>query len=392
MTNANEPKIEPAGVRRLVPKVIDGKMNLLDFDRVGLRALFKEWDEKPFRADQLMRWLYQERCTDFDAMSNLSKALRSRLKEHAEFRLPEVAEAHISRDGTCKWAFKLSCGNSVETVFIPTEDRGTLCVSSQVGCALDCSFCATARQGFNRNLTTGEISGQLYLAEQLLATPEYQSVGFRRVTNVVMMGMGEPLANLNALVPALNLMVEDNAWGLSKRRVTVSTSGIVPAMDKLRESVDVALAVSLHAPTDELRNELVPINKKYPIEELLGACRRYVDQDRKAHIMFEYVMLEGVNDQPEHARALGKLLKGLPCKLNMIPFNPFPGAGYTVSSNNAINRFWEELNKSGVRALKRRTRGDDIDAACGQLAGEVDDKTQRMAKRFAEPRFGETPS
>ncbi len=371
------------------PQVIEGKLNLLDFDRAGLRSLFQQWGDKPFRADQLMKWIYHENCTDFSEMTNLSKALRQRLTDSAELRLPEVVETHISRDGTCKWAFKLSCGNSVETVYIPTEDRGTLCVSSQVGCALDCSFCATARQGFNRNLSTGEITGQLYLAQKLLNQSEYDSVGFRRITNVVMMGMGEPLANMKALVPSLQLMMDDLAWGLSKRRVTVSTSGIVPAIDKLREQVDCALAVSLHAPTDELRSELVPINKKYPIKELLDACRRYVTRDHKAHIMFEYVMLAGVNDQPEHARALGKLLRGLPCKVNMIPFNPFPGAGYDVSSNSAIDRFWEELNKSGVRALKRRTRGDDIDAACGQLAGEVDDKTQRMAKRFSAPRFGE---
>ncbi len=372
--------------------VLEGKLNLLDFDRDGLRALLQEWGEKPFRADQLMKWIYHESCTDFADMSNLSKALRGRLQDHAELRLPEVAMTHISRDGTCKWAFKLGCGNSVETVFIPTEDRGTLCVSSQVGCALDCSFCATARQGFNRNLSTAEIVGQLFLAQQLLNQPEYDSVGFRRITNVVMMGMGEPLANFNALVPSLKLMMDDMAWGLSKRRVTVSTSGIVPAIDRLRDEVDCALAVSLHAPTDALRDELVPINKKYPIKDLLDACRRYVTRDHKAHIMFEYVMLAGVNDQPEHARALGKLLRGLPCKVNMIPFNPFPGAGYDVSSNAAIDRFWEELNRTGVRALKRRTRGDDIDAACGQLAGEVDDKTQRMAKRFAAPRFGEIHS
>lgn len=373
-------------------QVLKGKLNLFDFDRAGLRSLFEQWGEKPFRAEQLMKWIYHEGCRDFSEMSNLSKALRARLEDSMDMGLPEVAETHISKDGTCKWAFKLGCGNSVETVFIPTEDRGTLCVSSQVGCALDCSFCATARQGFNRNLSTAEITGQLVLAEKLLATPEYDSVGFRRVTNVVMMGMGEPLANFRALVPALSLMVDDLAWGLSKRRVTVSTSGIVPAMDRLRESVDVALAVSLHAPTDELRNELVPINKKYPIKDLLDACRRYVTRDRKAHIMFEYVMLKGVNDQPEQARALAKLLRDLPCKVNLIPFNPFPGAGYSVSSNAAIDRFWEELNRGGVRTLKRRTRGDDIDAACGQLAGEVDDKTQRMAKRFASPRYGETPS
>lgn len=370
-------------------EVIEGKLNLLDFDRQGLRSLLQAWGEKPFRADQLMKWVYHDGCTDFEAMSNISKALRARLQGGVELRLPEVAGAHISRDGTCKWAFRLGCGNSVETVYIPTEDRGTLCVSSQVGCALDCSFCATARQGFNRNLSTGEIAGQVMLAQQLLDSPDYAEVGFRRITNIVMMGMGEPLANFNALVPALNLMTDDMAWGLSKRRVTVSTSGIVPAIDRLREAVDVALAVSLHAPDDALRDELVPINKKYPIKDLLDACRRYVTRDHKSHIMFEYVMLAGVNDQPEHARALGKLLRGLPCKVNMIPFNPFPGAGYNVSSNQAIDRFWEELNKTGVRALKRRTRGDDIDAACGQLAGEVDDKTQRMAKRFAAPRYGE---
>ncbi|MEM7377865.1 MAG: 23S rRNA (adenine(2503)-C(2))-methyltransferase RlmN [Pseudomonadota bacterium] len=369
--------------------VITGRTNLLGLDEAGMVAFVESLGEKRFRARQLLKWLYHQDIRQFDDMTDLSKAFRAALREHAEVRLPEVEHAHVSRDGTCKWLFKVDSANAVETVFIPSEDRGTLCVSSQVGCALDCSFCATARQGFNRNLTTAEIVAQVYLASELLRSDAYRAVGFRRITNIVMMGMGEPLANFRQLVPALKLMLDDNAWGLSKRRVTVSTSGIVPAIDRLREAVDCSLAVSLHAPDDALRDELVPINRKYPIKDLMAACRRYVERDHKTHIMFEYVMLAGVNDSPEHARALAKLVKSVPCKVNMIPFNPFPGSGYSVSSEAAINRFWDVLNRQRVRAIKRRTRGDDIDAACGQLAGDVTDKSRRAAK-FAEPRFGES--
>ncbi|MEM9603228.1 MAG: 23S rRNA (adenine(2503)-C(2))-methyltransferase RlmN [Pseudomonadota bacterium] len=369
--------------------VITGRTNLLGLDEGGMVAFVESLGEKRFRARQLLKWLYHQDVRQFDNMTDLSKAFRAALREHAEVRLPEVEHAHVSQDGTCKWLFKVDSANAVETVFIPSEDRGTLCVSSQVGCALDCSFCATARQGFNRNLSTAEIVAQVYLASELLRSDAYRAVGFRRITNIVMMGMGEPLANFRQLVPALNLMLDDNAWGLSKRRVTVSTSGIVPAIDRLREAVDCSLAVSLHAPDDALRDELVPINRKYPIKDLMAACRRYVERDHKTHIMFEYVMLAGVNDSPEHARALAKLVKSVPCKVNMIPFNPFPGSGYTVSSETAINRFWDVLNRQRVRTIKRRTRGDDIDAACGQLAGDVTDKSRRAAK-FAEPRFGES--
>ncbi len=377
--------------RATVDEPIVGLTNLLGLDEAGMVGFVESLGQKRFRARQLLKWLYHNDVRQFDDMTDLSLSFRAALREKAEVRLPEIEHAHISADGTCKWLFKVDSANAVETVFIPSEDRGTLCVSSQVGCALDCSFCATARQGFNRNLSTAEIVAQVYLAAELLRSDDYQGVGFRRITNIVMMGMGEPLANFRNLVPALNLMLDDNAWGLSKRRVTVSTSGIVPAIDRLRESVDCSLAVSLHAPDDALRDELVPINKKYPIKELMDACRRYVARDHKTHIMFEYVMLAGVNDQPEHARALAKLVKSVPCKVNMIPFNPFPGSGYTVSSSATIDRFWDVLNRNRIRALKRRTRGDDIDAACGQLAGDVTDKSRRAAK-FAEPRFGEARS
>lgn len=369
--------------------LIAGRTNLLGLDQAGMVEFVESLGEKRFRARQLLKWLYHNGVRQFDDMTDLSKAFRAALRDRAEVRLPSVEHAHISHDGTCKWLFKVDGVNAVETVFIPSADRGTLCVSSQVGCALDCSFCATARQGFNRNLTTAEIVAQVYLAAELMRSDHYQRVGFRRITNIVMMGMGEPLANFRQLVPALKLMLDDHAWGLSKRRVTVSTSGVVPAIDRLREAVDCSLAVSLHAPDDSLRDELVPINRKYPIKQLMEACRRYVARNHKTHILFEYVMLAGVNDQPEHARALAKLVKSVPCKVNLIPFNPFPGAGYTVSSEAAINRFWDVLNRQSVRAIKRRTRGDDIDAACGQLAGDVADKSRRAAK-FAEPRYGES--
>ncbi len=363
------------------------KVNLLDFDRAGLRAYFESLGEKPFRADQVLKWIYQQSVTDIDQMTNLAKSLREKLRVNCEIYLPDVMHSHVSADGTSKWIFKLRGTNSIETVFIPEKNRGTLCVSSQVGCALDCSFCSTARQGFNRNLSSGEIIGQVVLATHLLGqNPVTQS---HRITNVVMMGMGEPLLNFNNLVKALNLMLDDNAYGLSKRRVTVSTSGVLPAMDKLKEAVDVSLAVSLHAANDELRSELVPLNKTYPIAELMDACKRWVGKgDRKRHVMFEYVMLDGVNDQPQHARELVQLLRGFPCKVNLIPFNPFPASGYERSSDDAIQRFWQILNKNKIVATRRQTRGDDIDAACGQLAGEVSDRSKRELK-FVEPRFGE---
>lgn len=363
------------------------KVNLLDFDRAGLRAYFETLDEKPFRADQVIKWLYQHGVSDFDQMTNLAVKLREKLHEHCEVYLPEVEHDHLSGDGTSKWIFRLRGMNSIEAVFIPEKNRGTLCVSSQVGCALDCSFCSTARQGFNRNLSTGEIIGQVWLATHLLK--QNPATAHHRITNVVMMGMGEPLLNFNNLVKALNLMLDDMAYGLSKRRVTVSTSGVLPAMDKLKDAVDVSLAVSLHAANDELRSELVPLNKTYPIAELMAACQRWVGKgDRKRHIMFEYVMLDGVNDQPEHARELAKLLKGFPCKVNLIPFNPFPKAGYLRSSDEAIERFWQILTKNKVIATRRQTRGDDIDAACGQLAGQVNDRSKRVLK-FMNPRYGE---
>ncbi len=363
------------------------KVNLLDLDRDAMRSWFESMDEKPFRADQVLKWLYHHGVKDFDQMSNLARSLRGKLETQAEVYLPEVEHSHLSADGTSKWIFRLRGGNSIEAVFIPEKNRGTLCVSSQVGCALDCSFCSTARQGFNRNLSTGEIIGQVWLATHLLAlNPATQH---HRITNVVMMGMGEPLLNLKELVPALKLMMDDRSYGLSKRRVTVSTSGLVPAMDRLRELVDVALAVSLHAPNDELRSELVPINEKYPIAELMDACRRWVGVgDRKRHVMFEYVMLDGVNDKLEHARQLASLLSGFPGKVNLIPFNPFPGSGYRRSNQQTIDRFIQVLQQKRIVATCRQTRGDDIDAACGQLAGQVNDRSKRVLK-FMQPRFGE---
>ena len=376
----------------IAPAPRSDRTNLLDLDRAGMRAYFETLDEKPFRADQVMKWLYHHGASDVDQMTNLSIALREKLKSKTEIYVPSVETDHLSSDGTSKWTFRLRGGNGIETVFIPEKNRGTLCVSSQIGCALDCSFCATGRQGFNRNLTTGEIIGQVWLATQLLA--EKPATQNHRITNVVMMGMGEPLLNFNHLVRALNLMLDDNGYGLSKRRVTVSTSGVLPAMDKLKETVDVSLAVSLHAPDDELRTRLVPLNEKYPIAELMDACRRWVGTsdktrgDRKRHILFEYVMLAGVNDQPQQARELVKLLKGFPCKVNLIPFNPFPMSGYKRSSNQSVERFWKILNDNRIVATRRKTRGDDIEAACGQLAGQVNDRSSRELK-FIKPRFGE---
>ena len=360
--------------------------NLLDYDRAGLQDLFVSLEEKPFRASQLMKWVYQAGEVDFTRMTNLSKSLQAKLSRVATVRFPEVAMAHKSADGTWKWLFRLDSGNSIECVFIPETNRGTLCISTQVGCALDCSFCATAREGFNRNLSTAEIIGQLCLATQLLQRDNPDNP--QRISNVVLMGMGEPLANFDNVVRALRLMLDDYAFGLSKRRVTLSTSGIVPAMYRLYEAVDVALAVSLHAPNDALRDELVPINRKYPIVELMQACREYVKGDRKKHVTFEYVMLEGVNDQAKHARELIKLLRGISAKVNLIPFNPFEKSGYRCSSRDTIDRFRKILADAGIITVTRKTRGDDISAACGQLAGEIQDKSRRELK-FAQLRFGE---
>ena len=359
--------------------------NLLGLDRAGLEAFFESIGEKKFRATQVMKWIHQLGVTDFQEMNNLSKTLRNQLAETSCVQNLHVAKDQISSDGTRKWLLQLPDGNHIEAVFIPEDDRGTLCVSSQVGCALDCSFCSTGRQGFNRNLSTDEIISQVWIAAHLL---EEEKKPGRKITNVVMMGMGEPLLNFDNTVTAVRIMMDDFAYGLSKRRVTVSTAGVVPAMDRLGDTLDMRLAVSLHASNDALRDELVPVNKKYPLKELMAACRRFIDkQNTRSRITFEYVMLDGINDKPEHARELIKLLKGIPTLMNLIPFNPFEGSGYHTSSKNAVNRFREILHASGMTTVVRKTRGEDIDAACGQLAGKIEDKSRRH-RRFEEPRFG----
>jgi 23S rRNA (adenine2503-C2)-methyltransferase len=359
-----------------------GKTNLLNLDRAQMERFFSAQGEKTFRASQVLKWIHQVGVDSFEAMTNLSKDLRHKLGEVAAINAPEIVSDHTAHDGTRKWLLRLDQGNCIETVFIPEDDRGTLCVSSQVGCALDCAFCATAQQGFNRNLTTGEIIAQLWVAKRALAGTEFNRD--RAITNVVLMGMGEPLANFDNVVHAVELMKDDFAYGLSKRRVTLSTSGLVPAIDRLKATSDVALAVSLHAPYDDLRDELVPINRKYPIRELLDACRRYVDRDSRSNdrITFEYVMLDGVNDSAQHARDLAKLLRDVPSKINLIPFNPFPGARFTRSSDETIARFRDILMQAGYVTITRRTRGEDIDAACGQLAGKVMDRTKRSLRRI----------
>ena len=353
------------------------RTNLLGLDLKGLERFFDEIGEKSFRARQLVQWIHQYRVVDFAEMTNLSKVLRQKLAESAEIKPPEVLEEHISKDGTRKWIVRLSCGNSIETVYIPEGSRGTLCVSSQVGCALACTFCSTAQQGFNRNLEASEIIGQLWLANECLGK---DPKGNRVVTNVVMMGMGEPLANYNNVVTAMNLMRDDLAYGISWRRVTLSTSGMVPMIDKLREDCHVSLAVSLHAANDKLRSEIIPLNDKYPIAELLAACKRYVDVKQRRHITIEYVLLEGINDSIQDAKDLMRILKGLPTKINLIPFNPFPGTNYRCSSKAVIARFQKQLLDAGFVATVRKTRGDDIVAACGQLAGEVQDRTRRTQR------------
>lgn len=348
-------------------------INLLDLDRKGLEAFFAGLGEKSFRATQLMKWIYHEGVENFDQMSNFSKTLRCYLSEHCHLTTPEIAVEQAATDGTLKWVMQTDCGNRIETVFIPEPGRGTLCVSSQVGCALACTFCSTAQQGFNRNLTTAEIIGQVYVAQKRLG-PD------KKITNVVMMGMGEPLLNFDNVVTAMNLMMDDFAFGLSKRRVTISTSGVVPAMYRLGEVCDVSLAVSLHAVTDALRDELVPINKKYPLKELMEACLENVKIAPRRMITFEYVMLDGINDSERDAKGLIKLLKPVPCKVNLIPFNPFPNSLYRCSSDEAIYRFKTALNNAGIVTTVRKTRGEDIDAACGQLVGKVQDKSRRHLK------------
>lgn len=369
-------------------------VNLLDFNAKKLTEFCVDIGEKPFRAKQLLRWIHQSGEDSFAGMSNLTKGLREKLNAIAVLEPPQVTSEYISSDGTRKWLLPVGAGNGIETVFIPESSRGTLCISSQVGCALECTFCSTGRQGFNRNLTVGEIIGQLWWANKALRNfkeenasktkhvnePKVVELTGRKhiVSNVVMMGMGEPLANFENVVTALDLMLDDNAYGLSRRRVTVSTSGLVPAMDRLRERCPVALAVSLHAPNDKLRDELVPINKKYPIKELLAACQRYLKSAPRDFITFEYIMLAGINDSVTHARALVKLVQGIPCKFNLIPFNPFPSSGYERSSYEATYRFRDILMYADLVTTVRKTRGDDIAAACGQLAGRVLDKTNRQ--------------
>jgi 23S rRNA (adenine2503-C2)-methyltransferase len=350
------------------------RINLLDLDEAGLQAFFESIGEQKFRAQQILKWVYHQQESDFSLMTNIGLELRRKLGEIAEIRAPEILREQRSADGTVKWLLGLPGGNAVETVYIPEPRRGTLCVSSQVGCALNCTFCSTATQGFSRNLTTAEIIGQVWLAARALG---HERNGERKITNVVMMGMGEPLLNFDAVVPAMRLMRDDLGFGMAAKRVTLSTAGHVPGIRKLRETIDVALAVSLHAPEDELRTQLVPLNRKYPIAELLQACREYVSDKHKRSVTFEYTLMDGINDLPEHARKLVKVLGNVPSKLNLIPFNPYPGARYRCSTDDKIRRFQEIVMKGGLIATVRKTRGEDIDAACGQLVGKVRDRTRR---------------
>jgi 23S rRNA (adenine2503-C2)-methyltransferase len=358
--------------------VSSDRVNLLGLPRAQLETFVAaRLGAKPFRARQLMKWIYRRGAADFSAMSDLKQEFRAQLADIAEISVPQIVTEQISKDGTRKWMLRMDEVQGIETVYIPEPDRGTLCISSQVGCAMDCSFCATAQQGFNRNLSAAEIVGQVWLAQRELAAsrPDIADEGRRSITNIVFMGMGEPLANYRNVVPAMNIFLDDLGYDLSRRRVTLSTSGLVPQMYKLAEECNVALAVSLHAPNDELRNELVPINRKHPIAELLAACWHYLERQNGRSITFEYVMLDGINDKPEHARQLAGLMQGRPAKLNLIPFNVFPGTRYRRSPMAAILKFRDILNDHGVIATTRRTRGDDIEAACGQLAGRVTDRT-----------------
>lgn len=362
--------------------------NLLEFDLEGLAVFCERLGEKRFRATQLFRWIHQRGASNFDQMSDLAKSLREKLSTAAHISALPVLSQHISADGTIKWLFDVGDGNAVESVFIPEDDRGTLCVSSQAGCAVGCRFCSTGHQGFSRNLSTAEILAQLWFAEHFLR--QHLQTNERVISNVVMMGMGEPLQNYSALIPSLRVMLDDHGYGLSRRRVTVSTSGVVPMIDRLAQDCPVALAVSLHAPNDVLRDPLVPLNRKYPIDELLQACERYLAHAPRDFITFEYCMLDGVNDQPEHARQLIELVQrhgrqGLRCKFNLIPFNPFPASGLLRSPQPRVQAFAKLLLDAGIVTTVRKTRGDDIDAACGQLAGDVKDRT-RVQQRIAQQR------
>ena len=359
-----------------------GKTNLLGLTQPQMEHFFESIGEKRFRAGQVMKWIHHFGVDDFDAMSNLGKALREKLKACAEVRGPEVVSEDISADGTRKWVIRVASGSCVETVYIPQDKRGTLCVSSQAGCALDCSFCSTGKQGFNSNLTAAEVIGQVWVANKSFGTVPAKID--RAITNVVMMGMGEPLLNFDNVVAAMQIMMDDLGYGISKRKVTLSTSGVVPMIEELAKHVDVSLALSLHAPNDALRNELVPINRKYPLAMLLDACQRYISQlGEKRVLTIEYTLLKDVNDQPEHAVQMIELLRNVPCKINLIPFNPFPHSGYERPSKNAVRRFQELLQQAGFNVTVRTTRGDDIDAACGQLVGKVMDRTRRSERYIA---------
>jgi 23S rRNA (adenine2503-C2)-methyltransferase len=375
---------------------VTDRIDLLGLDRPALVALCRDWGEKPFRSQQLMRWVHRRFESDFDAMSDLARGFRETLLARARVSAPGVVSDHVASDGTRKWLLDLGQGNAVETVFIPEVSRGTLCISTQAGCAVNCLFCSTGKQGFARNLAAGEIVGQLWLANRLLGARRAEAAAAaaasgggdgeapddhdRIITNVVFMGMGEPLLNYDATVTALRIMLDDHGYGLSRRRVTVSTSGVVPMMDRLRDDMPVALAVSLHAPNDALRDRLVPLNRKHPLAELMAACRRYLERAPRDFVTFEYVMLDGVNDGDEHAAQLIGLVRDVPCKFNLIPFNPFPGADLQRSSSERIKTFAKRLSDAGIVTTVRRTRGDDIDAACGQLAGDIVDRT-RLAQR-----------
>ena len=361
------------------------KTNLLDLDREAMVDWFVQMGERSFRASQVMKWIHQRGVTDFDQMTDLNKTLRAALANIAEIGLPEIVSEQRSSDGTYKWLLRLEGGNCIETVYIPETERGTLCISSQVGCALECSFCSTGYQGFNRNLSVAEIVGQIWLAHRVIG---FRGDGRSKITNIVLMGMGEPLLNFDKVVKSINVMLDDDAYGLSKRRVTLSTAGVIPALERLREVADVSLAVSLHAADDALRNVLVPLNKKYPIKALLDACEAYVAGSPRKKVTYEYVMLEGVNDSVKQAKQLAGLLQGRQAKVNLIPFNPFPEADYKRSSQSSIDRFRDILVAAGLVTITRKTRGDDIDGACGQLAGQIVDKTRRQQRRMSATERG----
>lgn len=365
-----------------MPAQDNATTNLFDLNQSSMREFFSRMSEKPYRATQIMKWVYHNGVTDINDMTNLSKELRQHLFETVCFTLPEIVTEQTSTDGTVKWLLRVDGSNCIETVFIPEPDRGTLCISSQVGCALDCSFCATGKQGFNRNLGVAEIIGQLWLANQRLG--HYQKPGRRIITNVVMMGMGEPLLNYENVTAAIDVMTDDLGFNLARKRVTLSTSGIVPGIYKLADNGNISLAISLHAPNDDLRDILVPINRKYPIRDLMKACKHYSDKNKGEPITFEYVMLNGVNDSPQTARQLCNIIRGIPAKINLIPFNPFPGSAYTRSATVTIDRFRDILVNAGIITITRKTRGDDIDAACGQLVGQVIPRAKRLQNRLME--------